>query len=163
MRKHLTTHLLVVGTAIAAIAFAATAATGSPTSANTQVYKTMIIVGHALGQKAPDGLQHDTTYGANFSVKKGQRITVTVYNFDEGPHTITASGLKLNIKIPGALNEEKGIPSKTTFSFTATTVGKFRWFCKLPCDAGQGYWAMGRSKAGPGRDGYMAGYITVTA
>ncbi len=99
MRKHLTTHLLVIGTAVAAIAFAATAATGSPTSANTQVYKTMIIVGHALGQKAPDGLQHDTTYGANFSVKKGQRVTVTVYNFDEGPHTITASRLKLNIKI----------------------------------------------------------------
>jgi plastocyanin len=164
MRKRLTTNLLVIGISVAAIAFAASVATGSPATAKSkQVYTTMIIVGHALGQKGTDGLLHDTTYGANFSVKKGQRVTVTVYNFDEGPHTITAAGLKLNIKIPGALNEEKGIPSKTIFSFTATTVGKFRWYCKLPCDAGQGYWAMGRSKGGLGKDGYMAGYVTVTA
>jgi hypothetical protein len=164
MTKRLTTYLLVVGAAVAAIAFAASVATGSPTTAKTKnVYTTMIIVGHTLGQKGSDGIGHDTTYGANFSVKKGQRVTVTIYNFDEGPHTITAKGLGLNVKIPGAKNEEQGIPSKTVFSFTAKKVGKFRWFCAVPCDAGQNYWAMDKTKAGPARDGFMAGYITVTA
>jgi hypothetical protein len=162
MRKRLATYLLIVGTAIAAIAFAASAAMSATANAK-QVYTTMIIVGHTLGQKGPDGLQHDTTYGANFSVKKGQRVTVTVYNFDEGPHTITNKALGLNVKIPGATDEEKGVPSKTIFSFTAKKVGTFRWFCKLPCDAGQNYWAMGSTKAGLGRDGFMAGYIRVTA
>ena len=123
----------------------------------------MIIVGHTLGQKGSDGLQHDTTYGANFRVKKGERVTVTFYNFDEGPHTITNKALGLNVKIPGATNEKKGIPSKTVFSFTAKKVGNFRWYCSLPCDKGQGYWAMNVTKAGIARDGFMAGYVTVTA
>jgi plastocyanin len=160
--KRLTTYLVLIGAAAASVAFAANAATASPAKGQT-VYKTMIIVGHTLGQKGPDGLTHDTTYGANFSVDKGQRVTVTVYNYDEGPHTITAPGLKLNVKIPGAKDEEKGVPSKTIFSFTATKVGTFRWFCSLPCDAGQKYWAMSASKKGIGQDGFMAGYITVTA
>jgi hypothetical protein len=160
MSKRLTTYLLVVGAAV----FAASAALSAPKTAKAkQVYTTMIIVGHTLGQKGSDGLTHDTTYGANFSVPKGSKVTVTLYNFDEGPHTITNKALGLNVKIPGATNEEQGIPSKTIFHFTAKKVGKFRWFCKLPCDAGQGYWAMAVTKKGIGRDGYMAGYITVTA
>jgi hypothetical protein len=161
--KLVRTVLLFAATA-ALIAFAASAATASTGKAKAgTAYETMIIVGHVLGQKGPDGLRHDTTYGANFSVEKGQRVVVTVYNFDEGPHTITAKALGLNVKIPGAKNEEKGVPSKTIFSFTAKKVGTFRWFCTLPCDAGQKYWAMSASKNGIGQDGFMAGYITVTA
>jgi len=154
-------YLLLVAAAITAIAFSVNAALASP-KAKT-VYQTMIIVGHTLGQKGSDGLTHDTTYGANFTVKKGDRVTVTVYNFDEGPHTITNKALNLNAKIPGAKNEVQGIPSKTVFSFTANKVGKFRWYCSVPCDKGQGYWAMAVTKNGVGRAGYMAGYFTVTA
>jgi hypothetical protein len=135
----------------------------SPATKSGTVYETMIIVGHTLGQKGSDGLTHDTTYGANFSVAKGSKVSVTVYNFDEGPHTITNKALGLNVTIPGAKNEEQGVPSKTTFTFTAKKVGSFRWYCSLPCDKGQGYWAMATSKKGVGRDGYMAGYINVTA
>jgi hypothetical protein len=158
--KRLTAYLLLVAATVAA-ALGVSVATASPKA--TTVYETMIIVGHTLGQKGSDGLRHDTTYGANFSVKKGERVAVTLYNFDEGPHTITNKALGLNVKIPGATNEEQGIPSKTVFSFTAKKVGKFRWYCSLPCDKGQGYWAMAVTKKGIGRDGYMAGYITVTA
>ena len=159
--KRLTTYFLLLGAAVACIAFAASAATAS--SKGKPVYQTMIIVGHTLGQKGSDGLKHDTTYGANFSVTKGQQVIVTAYNFDEGPHTITNKALGLNVQIPGAKNEEQGIPSKTVFKFTAKKVGKFRWYCSLPCDKGQGYWAMNPTKAGPGRAGYMSGLITVTA
>jgi hypothetical protein len=160
--KRLSTYLTLLGATAASVAFAVSTATASPAKGQT-VYKTMIIVGHELGQKGSDGLRHDTTYGANFSVAKGQRVTVTIWNYDEGPHTFTAPGLKLNVTIPGAKDEEKGIPSKTVFSFTASKVGTFRWFCSLPCDKGQGYWAMKTGKNGMGQDGYMAGYVTVSA
>lgn len=160
--KRLTTYLVLLGAAVACVAFAVSTATASPATSKT-AYTTMIMVGHALGQKGSDGLKHDTTYGADFSVSKGQQITVTVYNYDEGPHTITNKSLGLNVTIPGAKDEEKGVPSKTIFSFTAKKVGTFRWYCGLPCDAGQSYWAMKNTKAGVARDGYMAGNITVTA
>jgi hypothetical protein len=160
--KRLITYLVLLGVTVAAAAFAASAAISSPAKGKT-VYQTMIIVGHTLGQKGPDGRTHDTTYGANFKVHKGQHVVVTVYNFDEGPHTITAKGLGLNVTIPGATNELKGIPSKTVFSFTAKKVGNFRWYCTIPCDRHGGYWAMGRGKGGPGKEGFMAGSISVTA
>ena len=143
--KRLTNYLILLSAAVATVAFAgstATAAPGNAQPAAPTAFATMIIVGHTLGQKGSDGLTHDTTYGANFSVGKGQRVTVTVYNWDEGPHTITAKGLGLNVAIPGAKDEEKGVPSKTTFSFTPKKVGQFRWYCSIPCDKGQGYWAM---------------------
>lgn len=155
--KRLTVYLVLAAAALGAAAFSASLAVGAPAAAKAN--KTMIIVGHELGQKGTDGRLHDTTYGAGFKVKKGQLVTVTVYNFDEGPHTITASGLKLNVTIPGAKNEEKGIPSKTIFTFKATKTGKFRWYCTIPCDKHGKYWAM-KNK---GQLGFMAGYITVTA
>ena len=162
MKRLIHTTALLAATA-AVLAFAASAATASSAKKEATAYRTMIIVGHVLGQKGPDGLTHDTTYGANLSVERGQKVVVTVYNFDEGPHTITDPALKLNVKIPGAKDEERGVPSKTVFTFTASKVGTTRWFCSLPCDAGQKYWAMSAGKKGSGQDGFMAGYITVTA
>jgi plastocyanin len=160
--KRLAVSLAVFGLVAGSIALAAAAGTAKPAKGQA-AHQTMIIVGHTLGQKGPDGRTHDTTYGADFSVERGQSITVTVYNFDEGPHTITSPALKLNVQIPGAKDEDAGIPSKTTFTFTATKAGVYRWFCTLPCDKKQSYWAMSASKKGSGQDGFMAGYITVTA
>ena len=158
--KRLTAYLVMIGVTVAALALAASVATAKTSQT---AYETMIIVGHTLGQKGSDGLTHDSTYGANFSIERGQLVTVTVYNYDEGPHTITNKALGLNVTIPGAKDEVKGVPSKTIFSFTAKKVGTFRWHCALPCDKGQGYWAMNVTKAGMGRDSFMAGSITVTA
>jgi len=160
--KRLTTYLVLLGAAVACVAFAASTAIASPAQSK-KVFATMIIVGHTLGQKGSDGLTHDTTYGANFSVERAQSITVTVYNYDEGPHTITNKALGLNVKIAGAKNEVQGTPSRTVFSFTPKKAGSYRWYCSLPCDKGQAYWAMAVSKKGMGRDGFMAGTITVTA
>jgi plastocyanin len=157
--KRLSISLLLIGAVAALAVFAVASATASPKKA-TVVTQTMVIVGHSLGAKGSDGLRHDTTLGANFSVPQGAEVSVTVYNYDEGPHTITAPKLGLNVKIPGAKNEEKGIPSSTTFTFSATKAGKFLWFCALPCDAGQGFWDM----KNPGsKIGFMAGYISVAA
>lgn len=157
--KRLAAYLVVVGATVAALAVVASVATA--TSSKASATHTMKIVGHKLGVKGSDGLRHDTTFGANFSVKVGQKVTVTVYNLDEGPHTITAAGLKLNVAIPGAKDEAKGIASKTVFTFVATKAGVYRWHCSLPCDKGQGYWAMSTGKSGKtDRDGFMAGYIT---
>jgi plastocyanin len=92
-------------------------------------------------------------------VLQGAEVTVTVYNYDEGPHTITAPKLGLNVTIPGARDEENGVPSKKTFTFTASKAGKFSWWCSLPCDAGQKFWDM---KHPTKKNGFMAGLITVT-
>jgi plastocyanin len=155
--KRLTTFLLLIGALVALAVFAVVSATASPTNTVT-VTETMVIVGHSLGAKGSDGLRHDTTLGASFAVPLGARVTVTVYNYDEGPHTITAPKLGLNVTIPGATNEAKGVPSRKTFTFTAKTAGKFVWYCALPCDAGQGYWDMKNPRT---KIGFMAGYITV--
>ena len=159
--KRLTTFLTVLGVIAAVTAYTVVSASASTSkSSGKKVTQTMVIVGHSLGAKASDGLRHDTTLGASFSVPRGSRVTVTVYNYDEGPHTITAPKLGLNVTIPGAKNEEKGIASKKTFTFVANKTGKFLWHCTLPCDAGQSYWDM---KSPSKKIGFMAGYFTITA
>jgi plastocyanin len=157
--KRLTTFLFLIGSLVALGAFAVVSATASSTK-SVNATQTMVIVGHSLGAKGSDGLRHDTTLGASFTVAQGAKVTVTVYNYDEGPHTITAPKLGLNVAIPGAKDEENGIPSKTVFTFSAAKAGKFLWFCSLPCDKGQGYWDM---QSPSKKIGFMAGYITVAA
>jgi plastocyanin len=157
--KRLSTYLLLSGTLVALAAFAVASATASSTK-TVSVTQTMVIVGHSLGAKGSDGLRHDTTLGASFAVQQGSRVTVTVYNYDEGPHTITAPQLGLNVLIPGAKDSKNGVPSSKTFTFTAAKAGKFLWSCTLPCDKGQGYWDM---QSPSKKIGFMAGYITVSA
>ncbi|HEY8645708.1 MAG TPA: hypothetical protein VIL77_07525 [Gaiellaceae bacterium] len=157
--KRLITSLLLVGTMVALAAFAVASSTASATK-TASVTQTMVIVGHSLGAKGSDGLRHDTTLGASFTVAQGSRVTVTVYNYDEGPHTISAPKLGLDVTVPGAKDEKNGVPSQKTFTFTATKTGKFLWVCSLPCDKGQGYWDM---KSAGKKIGFMAGYITVSA
>jgi plastocyanin len=157
--KRLTTSVILIGALVAVAAFAVASATASPKK-NATITQTMVIVGHSLGAKGSDGLRHDTTLGANFSVPQGTKVTVTVYNYDEGPHTITAPKLGLNVTIPGAKDEENGVPSQKTFTFTASKAGEFSWWCSLPCDAGQKFWDMKNSTK---KNGFMAGLITVSA
>jgi plastocyanin len=123
---------------------------------------------------AADGKGHDTAVPANFGVKVGVPVTVTVVNYDEGAHTITAPDLNLNPVIKGGTEFTTPpagasgaellnmvVPATTTFTFTPTKTGVFRWHCAVPCDAGQGGWAMNTTPAGTGEDGFMAGYIVV--
>jgi plastocyanin len=131
------------------------------------------------GVPGPDRKGHDTFVPSTFAVKVGVPVKVTVINYDEGAHSLVAPDLGLSVTIkPG--KEPKGQSAKdketakdeigegvqpvtTTFTFTPTKAGVYRWYCSLPCDAGQGYWAMGMGYSGPGKEGSMAGFIVVLA
>jgi len=51
------------------------------------------------GRMGSDGNWHDAFLPADFSVKPGATVRVTVYNYDEGEHTFTAPGLGANVTI----------------------------------------------------------------
>ena len=100
------------------------------------------------GRIGSDGNWHDAFLPADFSVRAGSIVRVTVYNYDEGEHTFTSPGLGTNVTI-AAGSEAK--PAVTTFTFRAPQrKGQYSWFCALPCDP----WAMSH-------DGFMRGYVTV--
>ncbi len=113
--------------------------------------------------KGADGNPHDAVVPANLVLKVGVPVTLTVTNYDNSPHTITASGLHLDVIIqPGVERADKSVsPVVTTVTFTPTRKGNYRWYCKLPCDARHGYWAMGPGYGGPAKEGSMAGEFVV--
>lgn len=112
----------------------------------------------------PDGKGHDAFVPASIVVHLDRPVTVTVINYDEHGHSVTAPGLGLDAIIkPGHEVGEKVTPVRTTFTFTPNKLGTFRWYCKIPCDAGGKYWAMGQGYGGPGKEGFMAGHIVVIA
>lgn len=100
-------------------------------------------------KKGPEGTWHDAFLPADFSVKPGALVRVTVYNYDEGPHSFTSSSLGTNVTIAAGSESE---PAVTTFTFRAPEeAGRYAWLCMLPCDP----WAMSHN-------GFMRGYVTVT-
>lgn len=104
------------------------------------------------GKRGSDGKWHDAFLPANFSVKPGARVTVTVVNYDTMPHSFTSSslGATINQMIPSG---SASAPTTTRFTFTApSAAGKYSWWCAMPCDP----WAMSH-------DGFMRGYVTVAA
>jgi plastocyanin len=129
-------------------ATAANAGSGSEASPAEQV-KLVIKSDEEHGKKGSDGNWHDAFLPADFSVKAGATVQVTVYNYDDMPHSFTAADLNANATIsPGS--EDK--PSKTTFTFTAPSKpGSYEWLCVAPCDP----WAMGHA-------GFMKGRVTVS-
>ncbi|MFN8164119.1 MAG: cupredoxin domain-containing protein [Solirubrobacterales bacterium] len=111
--------------------------------------KLVIKTDEQKGKLGPDGNWHDAFLPADLSVKAGATVHVTVYNYDDAPHTFTADQLGTNVVIPGA---SEGKPSKATFTFHAPSkAGSYEWYCAMPCDP----WAMSH-------DGYMRGRVTVT-
>lgn len=100
--------------------------------------------------KGQDGKYHDAFIPASFRVSAGQKVTVTVSNYDDTPHTFTSPQLGVNKMIPGG---HANAPSKTTFTFTAPRAGgKYLWWCATPCDP----YSMAHI-------GLMRGYVTVAA
>jgi FtsP/CotA-like multicopper oxidase with cupredoxin domain len=174
--------MLLAALAVAAVVAGCGGSGGSASTeeASVQHVSMQVLNGEMATEKgylAEDGLGHDTfmltglssadaknpAVRSNLDVKVGDKVTVTVTNYDEGPHTFTSPQLGVNATVAPAKNADKGIPSKTTFTFTVKKAGKFRWYCALPCDAGQGGWAMTDEKEGD-RDqvGYMAGYVVAS-
>ncbi|HEY8743313.1 MAG TPA: hypothetical protein VIU62_09450 [Chloroflexota bacterium] len=141
----------MVGASALALAACGTAATTGAASAPADVQNvTMTVMGSV--KLGPDGKMHDAFTPADFTVTQNRPVQVTVYSYDNAPHSVTAPALNLNPTI--APSTKDGVPAVTTFTFTPTKTGKFLWNCDLPCDGDANGWAM----ANPG---FMSGYITV--
>ena len=126
----------------------------------------------ADAKKGPDGKMHDAFFpNTNLSVRAGQRVRVTIYNYDDMPHSFTSPALPKGAAIPvphrlrgffageavfDTLTIDEHLvsnPSKTVLTFTAPrNGGSYIWYCKLPCDD----WAMAHF-------GYMVGRVKVIA
>jgi plastocyanin len=103
------------------------------------------------GRKGPDGKWHDAFLPADFSVRAGGTVKITVVNYDGGPHSFTSPSMGVNQTISGGGSSTA--PRTMTFTFTAPkTPGKYAWWCAVPCDP----WAMAH-------DGFMRGVVTVKA
>ncbi|HYM68444.1 MAG TPA: hypothetical protein VEZ44_02535 [bacterium] len=123
---------------------------------------TMYVFRGVTGILGPDGKGHDTIVPSNFVVKLGVPVHLSIINYDEGAHTITAKDLGLDIQIKGGKQVGTNVePVTTTASFTPSKKGTFRWYCSLACDAGGHGWAMEQGYAGIAKEGYMAGFIIV--
>lgn len=121
---------------------------GAQSGTGTKQIKMIVKSDEEHGKKGPEGSWHDAVLPADFSVKPGTLVEVTVYNYDEGDHSFTSPGLGTEAII-AAGSESR--PAVTTFSFRAPqNPGKYSWFCAIPCDP----WAMGN-------DGFMRGVVTV--
>lgn len=149
---------------IAAFALLAVSMLAMPTTGRTAdaPYTFYIFSG---GEKimGPDSKPHDTVVPANFVVHAGQKVTLTAINYDESPHSITSPGAKVDFTMKAGVVGKDGkiTPTTTTYTFTAPAKGVYRWYCKFPCDKGHGMWAMGQGYSGPGKEGFMAGFIVV--
>lgn len=145
--------LLVIAALLVAVLKVNNNGNTQPASAATapaaETVKLVIKSDEEHGKLGPDGAWHDAYLPADFSVKAGATVKVTVYNYDDMPHTFTAPGLEVNAEIPPG-SESK--PSKTTFTFHAPQqAGAYEWFCAMPCDP----FSMTHL-------GYMKGRVTVT-
>ena len=154
---------LQFATIAAGSALAAGAATNGLASAQSGQQLTATMYGSKLGIKGSDGLPHDTLIPTNFVVKAGAPVTLTIANYDEGPHNIFQPDLGLNLTMKGGIEQpDKSVkPVTTVLNFTASKKGVFRWYCTMPCDEKHGSWDMKPSANGPDQDGFMAGYIVV--
>lgn len=121
---------------------------------------TIYIFRGKTGILGPDGKGHDAFVPPNFVVKAGTPVTVDFINYDEGAHTLTVPKAKLDIQIKGGKEVGNDVqPVNTSATFTIAQPGTYRWYCALTCDAGGHGWAMEQGYAGPGKEGYMAGFV----
>jgi heme/copper-type cytochrome/quinol oxidase subunit 2 len=162
----------VAGFTFAAVSVTQAAGTpGKASSAQAAKHQdvTLYVLPGAMGFTGPDKQHHDTIAPADFVLHRGVPVTFTVINHDDGMHTIFAPELDLNITIEagvpaknadGTENEKVITPTTTTYTFTPQQRGEFRWQCVVMCD-GPSHWAMSDDYDGPGRDGFMAGWIKV--
>jgi plastocyanin len=120
------------------------------TAAKPEAVKLVMKSDTEKAEKGPDGQYHDAVLPGNFTIHAGDRVTVTVYNYDDMPHSFTATDLSVNQTIRAG---SENAPSKTTFTFTApTSAGKYQWWCSMPCDP----YSMST-------DGLMKGTVNVAA
>lgn len=157
-------------TALAAIALVTAAMTPAGTTQAGQTQPevqnlTIYVMADDMGLVGSDKLHHDSFIPSSFVLKAGEPVTITIVNYDDTTHSLTAPDLGLNIVVkPGkdVAGSDQVTPVATTFTFTPTKKGQFRWHCMFPCDTGSGKGvAMKSTFDGQDADGFMAGYIEV--
>ncbi len=147
---------------------AVVAAAGSASAQQSQPevqHLTIYVMADEMGLVGADKLHHDSFIPSSFVVKAGQPVELTIVNYDDTNHSLTAPDLGLNIMVkPGkdVAGTDQVTPTATTYKFTPTKKGQFRWHCIFPCDSGSGKgMAMKSTFDGQDADGFMAGYIEV--
>lgn len=111
-----------------------------------------VMPGMKLG---PDGRLHDAFSPSTLSVSAGQKVILTVYNWDSMPHSFTSTALHVNVILPRS--PRKGQPSVTTIPFVAPKApGPVTFRCIIPCDTPNHGWSMSHA-------GYMIGAVNVEA
>ena len=109
-----------------------------------------VLPGFKLG---PDGKLHDAFSPSTLTVAPGQKVELTIYNYDNMPHSFTSSALGVNSVF--ASSPKAGEASVTVVDFTAPKKpGSYTFQCIKPCDTPNGGWAMGQQ-------GYMIGTLNV--
>lgn len=132
----------------------------STTVSGTAKYANITLVVQGDVELGPDGLLHDAFSPCNFTVYAGQTVNLTIINYDTGQHSFTSTTLNVNFQVPAST--VNGVPSVTTFQFTETQSGVYRWWCADPCDTDAGGWAMTTGSDGqPAQIGFMGGFVTV--
>ena len=84
---------------------ASASGTGTQTQGAENV-KLVIKSDEEKAKKGPEGKWHDAFLPADFSVKAGATVKVTVYNYDERPHSFTAAQLGTNATIAAGTEEQ---------------------------------------------------------
>jgi excisionase family DNA binding protein len=120
-----------------------------PMSANTQRVVMLIDPPPVHGLRNPNGKVVDAFIPSGFTVEQGTTVVLTIFNYDDTPHTFTSPGLGIDALIPPS---RAGSPNSVTVRFTPRRPGSFRWRCRVPCDS----WSMARR-------GYMSGAVQVLA
>jgi heme/copper-type cytochrome/quinol oxidase subunit 2 len=95
-----------------------------------------------------DGEMHDVVIPAHFTVNAGEKVEVTMYNFDDQFHSVVNK--EIGLSVMGAGSTKEGVPGITKVTFTPQKAGQYEWKCTVPCDD----WAMKT-------DGFMMGKVTV--
>ena len=90
----------------------------------------------------PDGQRHDSWSVTSYHVEVGRPLRLRIDNRDDAPHTMTAPAAGVSIVAQ---------PGVHTYTIVVRRAGRFRWFCRIPCDN----WAMAHT-------GYMSGWIRAT-
>ncbi len=152
--KHVTrvlaaTALLSTTVLTGALTVSAKTAMAASTALKHQNLTLTILPGSRLG---PDGKMHDTYSPADETIVAGVPTTISIYNYDTGTHSFTASALGVNIQAKAS--KKNGVPAVTTYTFTPKKTGDFTWVCLDKCDGAANGWAMRHN-------GYMMGTLDV--
>jgi heme/copper-type cytochrome/quinol oxidase subunit 2 len=124
-----------VAIALIAIAAGAAAAAGGAVAPPLWTHGVFTAKSQHIGFTIRPAASDERVSVSNFAVRPGDPVTVTVTNYTAKAHTFTAPGLGISAMIPAG---SQAHPRTTVFTFTAGSMGTFRWWCATPCGDNMG-------------------------